>query len=101
MGSPPALIILALACAATYFFVANRWVKIIAMPLGGSFFYVLAKRDGHAAGYIDGYEAGHIEAIHKTLGIRPEEAAEMRDFATQMEIDDMVVQKMNERNKVD
>jgi hypothetical protein len=67
--------------------------------LGISFFYQLAKRDGHAEGYVDGYEAGHDEAIYKALSIKPEEVSEMREFAIQMQIDDMVVGKMNEREK--
>lgn len=100
-GSTVALIVFTLACAATFFFVGNRWLKIISLPLCGSFFYVLAKRDGHAAGYIDGYEAGHDEAIYKALGIKPEEVAEMREFATQMEIDDMVVEKMTQQKKAE
>jgi hypothetical protein len=70
-------------------------VKIVAMVLGIVFLYQLAKRDGHAEGYVDGYEAGHDQAIYKALGIKPEEVAEMREFATQMKIDGGVVGKMD------
>lgn len=97
IGSTVALIILTLACAATYVYFSNTWVKIVAMGLAIGFFYRLSKQDGRAEGYIDGYEAGHDAAIYKALGIKPEEVAEMREFAIQMEIDDMVVEKINER----
>ena len=73
------------------------WLKVIAMSVGISCFYMLAKRDGHAEGYIDGYDAGHEAGIHKTLGIKPEEFAEMHEFATDMKIDDMLVRRMDER----
>ena len=57
------------------------------------------KREGHAQGYIEGYEAGHDTGIYKVLGIKPEELSEMRQFATDMKIDDMLVKGMDEREK--
>jgi len=101
VGWTIALVILTLACAATYLYFSNTWVKIVAMGLAVGFFYRLSRRDGHAEGYIEGYEAGHDAAIYKAVGIKSEEVAEMREFATQMERDDMVVGKMNEREKTD
>jgi hypothetical protein len=101
VGSTITLVVLTLGCVVANAYFTNTWVKIVAMVLGISFYYQLAKRDGHAEGYVEGYEAGHDEAIYKTLGIKPEEVAEMREFATQMKIDDMVVGKMNEREKTE
>ncbi|MGP8251304.1 MAG: hypothetical protein ACLQHF_04670 [Terracidiphilus sp.] len=101
VGLTITLVVLALGCVVANIYFTTTWVKIVAMVLGISFFYQLAKRDGHAEGYVDGYEAGHDEAIYKTLGIKPEEVAEMRKFAIDMEIDDMVVGRMNEREKAE
>lgn len=101
VGLTITLVVLALGCVVANVYFTNTWVKIVAMVLGISFFYQLAKRDGHAEGYVEGYEVGHEEAIYKALGIKPEEVAEMREFATQMKIDEMVVGKMNEREKTE
>ena len=91
------LFALMVGCAVAYFFFAYGWVKVAALVVGGLCFMTLCKREGHADGYIEGYEIGHDEGIHKVLGIKPEEVAEMHEFATQMKIDDMVVGKMNKK----
>ncbi len=101
MGSTIALVILTLACVVTNIYFSNTWIKIVAMGLGIGFFYRLSKRDGHAEGYIEGYEAGHDAAIYKALDIKPEDLSEMQEFATQMQIDEMVVGRMNEREKTE
>jgi hypothetical protein len=99
----PTYILLALlvACIVVYFLFANGWPKGAALLVGGMCFMTLCERDGHRDGYMEGYENGHDEGIHRVLGIKPEEAAEMREFATQMKIDDMAVGNMNKREKED
>jgi hypothetical protein len=57
------------------------------------------KRDGHAEGYVDGYDAGHEAGIHKALGIKPEDLSEMHEFANDMRIDGMMIERMDERER--
>jgi hypothetical protein len=64
-------------------------------------FYEIGRREGHAEGYIDGYDAGHEAGIHKMLGIKNEEIADMSEMATQMKVDEMVVNRMDERKAKD
>ena len=101
VGLTITLVVLALGCAVVNVYFSNTWMKIVAVVLGISFFYQLTKRDGHAEGYVEGYEAGHDEAIYKTLGIKPEEVAEMRECAIQMELEDIVVRNLDERKKAE
>ena len=86
-----------LGCVFAYIFVPYGWVRVAAVILGVSCFYTLCKREGHAEGYIDGYDAGHEAGIYKMLGIQPEEMGEMHKMATDMQIDEMVVKRMDER----
>jgi hypothetical protein len=86
-------------CAAAYFFFNYGWVKVPAVVVGITCLVTVLKREGHAEGYIEGYQIGHDEGIHKVLGIKPEEADKMYEFATKMKIDEMVVGRMNEREK--
>src|SRR5690348_16798537 len=48
MFSTIALIVLTLVCGAACIYFHNIWVRSIAISLGASLFYHLAKRDGHA-----------------------------------------------------
>jgi hypothetical protein len=91
------LVVIVLACVGAYFFVPYFWLKIVAIGIGITSFAAIAKREGHAEGYIDGYDAGHEAGIHEILGIKNEEIPEMAKMATQMKIDDMVVERMDER----
>jgi hypothetical protein len=86
-------------CAIAYYFITYGWVKVAAVILGAMCFMTMMKREGHAEGYVEGYEVGHDAAIYKTLGIKPEELNEMREFATDMKMDNMLVEKMNEHEK--
>jgi hypothetical protein len=97
--STVALVVMTLGCVIAYMYLSNTWVKVVAISLGISFFYILAKRDGHAEGYVDGYDAGHEAGIHKALGIKPEELTEIHEFATDMKIDTMLIEKMDKREK--
>jgi len=93
------LFVLVVSCALAHHFITYGWVKVAAVILGAMCFMTMMKREGHAEGYVEGYETGHDEGIHKVLGIKPEEADEMSHFATDMKIDNMLVEKMNEREK--
>ena len=59
----------------------------------------LAYRSGVSYGYVRGYESGHEEGIHKALGVPSEEAADLRQRATEMEMDEMLIKKMDERKE--
>jgi hypothetical protein len=91
------LVALMAGCAAAYFFLNYGWVKLVAVIIGVTCITTVFRREGDAKGYIEGYEAGHDTGIYKVLGIKPEELSEMRQFATDMKIDNMLVGKMNER----
>jgi hypothetical protein len=91
------LIGIMLGCVVAYFFAPYIWLRIAVLVIGISCFYSLNKREGQAEGYIYGYEAGYEEGIYKALGIKREELAEMGQMTTDMMIDDMLVQRMNER----
>lgn len=93
------LVIFTLGSFVGYIYLPYWWLRIISMSIGISCFYTLAKRDGHAEGYVDGYDAGHEAGIHKTLGVKPAELAEMHEFATEMKIDTMLVKRMDERER--
>lgn len=86
-------------CAIAYYFITYGWAKVAVVILGVMCFTTIMKREGHAEGYVEGYEIGHDEGIHKVLGIKPEELNEMREFATDMKRDNMLVEKMNEQEK--
>ena len=85
-----------LACVGV-FFLPYGWLKIAAIGIGITCFAAISRREGHAEGYIDGYDAGHEAGICKILGIKNEEISKMTEMATQMKIDDMVVERMDER----
>jgi hypothetical protein len=93
------LLALMAGCAAAYYYLTIGWVKVAAVILGVTCLITALRREGHVEGYVQGYESGRDEGIHKALGIKPEEADEMRQFATDMKIDDMVVKGMDEREK--
>lgn len=99
MVSTIAFVLLTIGCVAAYIYFSNTWVRIVAGSVGISFFYTLAKRDGHAGGYVDGYGAGHEAGIHKALGIKPEDLSEMHEFANDMRVDGMVIERMDERER--
>ena len=90
------LAVIVLACVGV-FFLPYGWLKIAAIGVGITCFAAISRREGHAEGYIDGYDAGHEAGICKILGIKNEEISKMTEMATQMKIDDMVVERMDER----
>ena len=91
------LVVIVLACVGAYSFVPYVWLKIAAIGIGITCFTAIAKREGHAEGYIDGYDAGHEAGIYKMLGIKDEQTPEMADMAIKMKMDDMLVERMDER----
>jgi hypothetical protein len=95
------LLVLVAGCAAAYFFLNYGWVRLAAVIVGVTCLITVFKREGHAQGYIEGFEAGHDTAVYKVLGIKPEELSEMRQFAIDMKMDDMLVKRMDEREKKD
>jgi hypothetical protein len=91
-----------LACIVGHFALPDKSFWQIPLDIIGFLcLYTLLKREGHAEGYVDGYDAGHEAGIHKALGIKPEDLAEMNEVANDMKIDTMLVQKMDERDSAD
>jgi len=78
-------------------FKTSGWLHVLIFAVGCVYMYTLIKRDGHAEGYVDGYEAGHEAGVYKVLSIRNEEIGEMAKMATDMKIDNMLVERMDER----
>lgn len=84
------------ACIVAWF-KTSGWLHILLFAVGWLCMYTLIKRDGHAEGYVDGYDAGYEAGVHKVLGIRNEEIGEMAKMATDMKVDNMLIEKMDER----
>jgi hypothetical protein len=78
-------------------YLVTGWLRIVFEVIAALSGYVIIKREGHADGYVSGYEVGFEAGIHKTLGIKNEEIPDMTKMATDMEIDEMLVKKMDER----
>jgi hypothetical protein len=72
-------------------------LRITALLIGVSCYYILGKREGRREGYIKGNEAGYEEGIYKSLGIKDKEIAEIKQMATKMEIGGMLVRQMDDR----
>jgi hypothetical protein len=59
----------------------------------------LGYRAGVSYGYVRGYESGHEEGVHKALGIAGDDASDISERAVEMEMDEMLIKKMDERKK--
>lgn len=57
----------------------------------------LTYRSGLKYGYVRGYESGYEAGVHKILKISQDDLEEMRKRAVEMEIDEMIIKKMDER----
>ena len=57
----------------------------------------VAYRLGVYFGFARGFQQGHEEGVHRALGISPEEASEISEKATEMEMDDRLIKKLDER----
>jgi len=56
-------------------------------------------RSGVLYGYVRGYEGGHEEGVHKSLGITAEGATDIHDRAIEMEMDEKLIKRMDERKE--
>ena len=48
-------------------------------------------------GFTRGYQEGQEQGVHRVLGISPEEAHDIGERATEMEMDDGLIKKLDER----
>ena len=89
-------IILAVFCSLYFSQISIRIAGVVVLA------YCIAQlgyRSGLLYGYFRGYESGHEEGIHKALGVSAEEAAELSQRATEMEMDERLIKKMAERKE--
>jgi len=49
--------------------------------------------------YVRGYQSGHEGGVHKALGITGEDASDIRERAVEMEMDEMLIKKMDARKE--
>jgi hypothetical protein len=80
-----------------YFY--RNYVRIAAVVVLAYCIGQLAYRSGVLYGYVRGYESGHEEGVHKALGVSAEEAAELSQRAIEMEMDEKLIRKMDERKE--
>jgi len=93
------------------------WVMVVGLGVTvGSFFYFeslsarifsalaliycatqIAYRRGVYYGFARGYQEGQEQGVHRVLGISPEEAHEIGERAIEMEMDDGLIKKLDER----
>ncbi|MEO8142860.1 MAG: hypothetical protein ABI654_01485 [Betaproteobacteria bacterium] len=57
----------------------------------------VAYRLGVYYGFARGYQEGQEQGVHRALGISPDEAHEIGEKATEMEMDDRLIKKLDER----
>lgn len=84
-----------------FFYFYHIAVRIAAVFVVAYCVSQLAYRAGVLYGYVRGYESGHEEGIHKALGVPAEEAAELSERAIEMEMDEMLIRKMDERGTIE
>jgi hypothetical protein len=95
----------------------SDWVMVVgAMAAFGSLFYFdgltarifcalvaiycatqVAYRLGVYYGFARGYQEGQEQGVHRVLGISPDEAQDIHERATEMEMDERLVKKLDER----
>jgi len=56
----------------------------------------VAYRMGVYYGFVRGFQEGHEEGVHRVLGISLDEASEIGERATEMEMDDRLIRKLDQ-----
>ena len=56
----------------------------------------VAYRQGVYSGFARGFREGHENGVHRLLGISDEDASEIDERATEMEMDDTLIKKFDE-----
>jgi len=74
-------------------FSARIFIALVSMYCATQVAYRLGVYYGFARGYQEGQEQG----VHRVLGISPEEAHDIGERATEMEMDDRLIKKLDER----
>jgi hypothetical protein len=57
----------------------------------------VAFRAGHQEGFVRGFEDGNTSGAYKALGITDEDTQDLDERSIEMQLDDAVIKKMNER----
>jgi hypothetical protein len=61
--------------------------------------FALARAEAHHEGYREGYEQGRDDTVVEMLGLSDEDAREMIERAHEMEIDEMVISRTDDREE--
>lgn len=56
----------------------------------------VAYRLGVYYGFVRGFQEGHEEGVHRVLGILPDDASEISERATEMEMDERLIKKLGQ-----
>ncbi len=56
-------------------------------------------RQGVYYGFERGYQEGHLQGVHRVLGISKNESQEINELATQIEADERVIAKLDVNNR--
>jgi hypothetical protein len=56
----------------------------------------VAYRLGVYFGFAEGFQEGHEEGVHRVLGISPDDSFEISEKATEMEMDEMLIRKLDQ-----
>jgi hypothetical protein len=81
------------------FLVEGHTERVVSMVVA---FYCVAQiryRHGVYYGYVRGYEEGHLQGVHRVLGITQDESREISELANQIEADERVIAKLDKNRK--
>lgn len=71
------------------------WFRTGGVALFAVAMYSGIKEVGHREGYFDGFEEGREETLIEVAGITAEDLSDVRERATEMEIDEMVIGRLD------
>ncbi len=85
------------AAVASFFYFESLSARIFSALVSIYCATQFAYRLGVYYGFARGYQEGQEQGVHRVLGISPEEAHEISERATEMEMDDRLIKKLDER----
>lgn len=87
--------ILALVSAFIFFYFQDTIYQKMSIGLAIYCIGQLCYREGVYYGFTRGYEDGHVTAVHKALGLTPEDQANLHERAVEMQMDEMLIKRMD------